>query len=160
MKPESLCRTLQGDAAAALERAQALCHRDNQVNMRHILEFLIPVHMLRGRLPPTELLERYKLQALKQISQVKYHGRGPSPKPGLLKMLCLIVPTGRAAKHGKLGCILPGCSRPTRAAEQCSQQNVKQISQVKHCGAAAAHAKAQTHLLRRVHLRAAVCWAT
>ena len=72
--PESLCHTLQGDAAAALEKAQALCHRDNHVNMRHILEFLIPVHMLRGRLPPTELLERYNLQALKQISQVKHLG--------------------------------------------------------------------------------------
>ncbi len=74
VSPVSLCCTLQGDAAAALEKAQALCHRDNHVNMRHILEFLIPVHMLRGRLPPTELLERYNLQALKQISQVKRLG--------------------------------------------------------------------------------------
>ena len=57
--------------------------------MRHILEFLIPVHMLRGRLPPTELLERYNLQALKQISQVKHLQGGSTPKAWFTHECCL-----------------------------------------------------------------------
>eukprot|EP00457_Paulinella_chromatophora_P009431 gb/GEZN01009498.1/.p1 GENE.gb/GEZN01009498.1/~~gb/GEZN01009498.1/.p1 ORF type:complete len:405 (+),score=56.53 gb/GEZN01009498.1/:77-1291(+) len=48
-------------AEEALDDAFSCCHKDAHANKRRILEFLIPVKLIRGKFPREALLRKYKL---------------------------------------------------------------------------------------------------
>jgi len=59
-----------GSAKENLTFALTHCHKESTKNKRLILTYLIPVNLLRGRLPATELLEKYDLMQFADISTV------------------------------------------------------------------------------------------
>jgi len=70
------------------------CHRSSVANKKRILNYLIPVKLLRGRLPTTKLLEKYSLHEFLPLSNGMKTGNLMEFSDGLMRNQDLFIRRG------------------------------------------------------------------
>lgn len=86
---------MQSVAAEALTYACNHCHKDALQQKTRILQFLIPVQMLLGKLPSAAMRQKHNMHMYDTIIQVRPEMRIPCPVRGMQQLpdlLCCKAP--------------------------------------------------------------------
>ncbi len=96
---------MQSVAAEALTYACNHCHKDALQQKTRILQFLIPVQMLLGKLPSAAIRQKHNMHMYDTIIQVRPEMQIPRPVCSMQKLLDLTCSFGKLHERNMLaGC--------------------------------------------------------